>query len=245
MPNDSAASSENIGGSEMDIEHLGRDRTVTDSARSLWRVEQIDDRNRKAGKIVEHFNKRLERDNSRLGEAYLKIKSKIVFQRMDGSDCNYGIIFEALPNWSKHNTVFRSFSRYKNRRRCVDYGKKAPVFPREVEFVQSGDVVIPSIVRLEVFDSSLIGNGKPLYFFSSRVRQIVEGIDIVPNGEISIGWVCSAVALGKSDSKDIKTASDAMDDAPASAIMMVGIGFTLQRRMIFLPGCEFRSPMSL
>jgi hypothetical protein len=192
---------------KQDVECAPRDRPEADSARLAGRVEQLDDQDRKAREIVKHFNERLAGDDTRLGQAYLQFKSKIAFRRIGRTRRNYGIVLEALPDWSK----FDSGKRHYDCARGIDDGKKVPMFPRRVEFVQSDETIIPSFVRLEIFDSSLIGSGKPLYFFSSRVKQVVEGIGIIPDREISVGWTTMAVALSESDSEQIKTASNGMD----------------------------------
>lgn len=164
---------------------------------------------------------------------------------MSGADRNYGIIIKALPDWREHNIIHCGLSGNKDAIERVEHRKELSMFPREVEFVQYSDEIVRSFVGLEIFDSSLIGSGKPLYFFSSRVHQVVEGMGVIPDGEISVGWTCSAIALGKCNGEQIKAASDAVDNDPASALIIAGIPFTLLRRMIFLPGCEFRSPTRL
>jgi hypothetical protein len=88
---------------------------------------------------------------------------------------------------------------------------KSRVFSRYVEVVEWEEKVIPSLVRLETFDDSVLDRGKPLFAFSRRQR-VDEVHDASGNRKMPISIRRFAVALGKGSSEQIETGPGAVDD---------------------------------
>jgi len=198
------------------------------------RVEELEDRLRKAREITQHFNQSLSRDETRLGESYLKNETNIAFRYMGGAARNYGVVFEAVPSWRNFGALGSGIGANHDCRWPSINGKKSAVFPRYVEFVQHEEKIIPSFVRLEIFDDQAIGLRKPLYLFSSPVSRVIEGSDTLPEWKIDICWTRCAVALGERDREHIQTTSDAMNDDPSLGIDDVWDGLHVSEANKFL-----------
>jgi hypothetical protein len=180
----------------------------------LGAVERPDNRVSKAREISERANDSLIRDWARVGDSYLKGHINIAIRRVTSSDRKYGVLFESIPPRDELQTLFQ------RRRANSDHlgngicSKQTPVFPRQVECVKYEEKIVPAIVRLEIFNSQLIGNGQPLYLFYRPVRGIIEGGGILPDGEVDIFWTDCAVASRKSHGKNVQTTPYAVyDDA--------------------------------
>lgn len=171
-----------------------------------------------------------------ISDSYLQGKLNICFRSIDVDSRNYGVLIKSLPLGQKLQPLVDVPGSNKDRSRSDNWIKKPLVFPREVETVQGENKIIPSFVRLETFNSNLIGAGKPLYLFYSVVHWIRESGDVPPNWKVNTFGITYAVALGKSDSQDIKAASDAVNNDPNLGTNDKGNGLHIAKANELLAG---------
>lgn len=107
--------------------------------------------------------------------------------------------------------------------------KQSLVFPCNVELVARPDVVIPSLIRLEVFDDGKGILGQALYKFYSLVVPSRKVIETVGHGKVNVGRVRDRLCVTSSDSngENVQAASNGVD---------VGSGFDaeFERQLRFL-----------
>ena len=90
--------------------------------------------------------------------------------------------------------------------------------------------IIASRIRPLVFDDSLIGLGKPLYFFQDAALRIQEIGLTLPDGEVGVSWFDVSVARGERASKNIETAADTVNDCAS-----LGVDDGIGRREVAYP----------
>jgi hypothetical protein len=96
-----------------------------------------------------------------------------------------------------------------------------PVLPFNVHVMEHPKHIVsfPSVVKLETFDHSLIGSGKPLYLFTPRASvplsgRPVEFSDGVAHRKVDILFPDVAVSLGEPIGEEIQGASHGINDRP-------------------------------
>lgn len=196
-------------------------------------VEEVDDRIGKIRKINEGVAESLSRDWGRLGKLYLDGKINIAVRHVGAGDRDDGVLFEAWPVGGENEAVFNGCPRYRGHSRHGLSDKKSSVFPRTVEIVQCEEKVVPSLVRLEIFDRRTICVGKPLYLFYSSIG---EGGSAIKDGEVNVFWLDSAIALGQGHGKKIKAASDAVEDGSYLGVESQWDGFHIAKANELLAG---------
>jgi hypothetical protein len=136
---------------------------------------------------------------------------KGALRRINAGPRYYGAIFESWPNKWGVDGARMFLGRDKESVRHEMHADQALVFPQYVELVEGEEQVIPSTVRLQLFDDLKFDSREPLFSFS-HVQWIDKVFDGRVNGKMAVRTRRFAVALGESRGKKIKATSDAIDD---------------------------------
>lgn len=186
-----------------------RDRPVS--------LKSLDDRVGKSSEFAEGGDNRLIREKFSFVERYISADLKIALRRVDAGPRYYGAIFEARPDHGKMKAANMGFGRDGDGTRDKMDANQPFMFPRNVELVECEEKVIPSLVRLQIFDDSQIGSGQPLFSFS-HVYWVEKLIDGRVNGKAGVTTSFFAIACGNGGAKEIKASADAVDGRPDSGI---------------------------
>lgn len=184
-----------------------------DSAPVTSNIEQLDDRIRKAREIVQGSYNALARDRAGLIQRYIEGDLNLAVICTNAGPRHYGIVLEAVPHAVKSQSRLNRIGGNHDSAGHRSNLDKSSVLPGYVEIVESDETgIIPSVPRLEIFDERLIGLGKPLYRFTSRVFPYEEVILRSANREMSVFWVRVTGAFCESIDKDVETASKTIND---------------------------------
>jgi hypothetical protein len=172
-------------------------------------VEQPDDRLRKVRELTQCWKDQLAVEKLGFVERYIQKKLNLVVRRRGIPGRQHGIVFYAHPGIDSHSgriAVRGDGEGLGGAENC----DQSPVLSRNVQVVKGGKRIIPSIVRLEMFDDHLMGVRKPVYLFVSPVFLCKELPRAAADWKVDVFWRHCAVSLGESDGEHIQTAPNAV-----------------------------------
>jgi hypothetical protein len=180
---------------------------------ALWRVEQSDDRVRKASELAQRGNDWLRSEPIDFAESYSRGKMNLAVRSRLSDRKNLGFLIKRREVISEQNGRDERCALYSDVVRRNRGGDKACVLSSKINIMQGAEEIISSSIRLEAFDNASIGAGKFLYLFhtAKRVHKIH---DAIADGEINIFHGEMAVALGESRNKNIEARAYGVGDYP-------------------------------
>jgi len=176
-------------------------------------VEQLDDRLRKVRELTQRWKDWLAVEKLGFVERYIQKKLNLVVRRRGIPGRQDGIVFYAHPGIESHSgrgTVPGDGKGLGVAENC----DQSSMLSRNVQVVNGRKHIIPSIVRLEVFDDDLIGIRKPVYLFVSPVFLCRELPRAAADWKVDVFWRHCAISLGERDGEHIQAAPDAVDNGP-------------------------------
>ena len=184
---------------------------------SLSSFESLDDTLSQASKLTKRCNDWLVSDRTPFVERYLRREVKIAIRRVDAGPRYYGAIFEAWPLRGSPKSLCPRLRTDDGTGQWQVDGEQSLVFPRYVEVVKSEEKIIPSVVRLQVFDDLPLTLGQPLFTFR-RVHRVDEALVRSVNRKVTVGMRCLAVALSERSGEQVQASSNAVDDRSGGCV---------------------------
>jgi hypothetical protein len=152
----------------------------------------------------------------------------------------YGFLLESGPVKKNGitNTGVKPYSSWLN-----TGVEETAVFPGQVEIMEGEKHVIPSRIWLQIFDSSLVDIGEPLYLFQSGItptaRRSQKFSLTLPDGKISIGEYGGPVSGRQCACQEIEAAADAVNKGARFRANKRIKGLDLMEAIDFLSGLRF------
>lgn len=177
-------------------------------------VEPLDDRIRKAREITQRHNDAWSLHVIPLVDRYIDGKVDLVIRRLNADPSENTVVLKTGPLIGSGEFESAGSAIRPKSGECRDDHdiQHPPMLPRLIYLVQGIEKAIPAFPRLEAFNNGLIGSGKPLYPFSSRVPPMEELLGTVTNGKLNLSGTRLAVARGQDVHEDIETAAQAINN---------------------------------
>jgi len=187
----------------------------------LRALESLDNAVGHSSEFSERGNKRLRDKQAGFVERYLNGDMEIAIRRIDVGPPYYGALFEAGPNVGKPKSSGVRFGGDNHRTGQEMDSDQLLMFAQNVELVKHEEKVIPSSVRLQLFEDLHFDKGKPLFTFS-HVFWVPKRVDGRINGKMAFSTGRLAVPYCERGGQQIEAASNAIYDGADARIDSAG-----------------------